>query len=371
MKNRILIAVCTALMSSVTIQAQELANGYYNYIMNRFNFNPAFAGNNGNISAMLNTKTYQSGFNGAPRNTMFGIHAPITTSQGVGLRVLSDRRGAFELEKYDAVYSYQIKIDEKSDLRFGISAGAVRRMLNANSIANPEFLDQTDPTLAGGYFDETNFIAGVGLVYDYENLQVGFSAPHLVDGSSEISDFLVGTIGYKYELNNSKFAFTPTFIYQNMPVIENQFDFLIRAEFDNKIWVQGGYQSTDNLNFGIGFDLGPFGVGYSYEMNNSELNNIARNSNEIIVTIGFASQKMKERDATIQTLDNYVSTLNKMIADQKNTYNKVDVMTEIQKIKLQLQGLEKQNNKKKAKEVEKRLIAIESQIIELEKKYAK
>jgi type IX secretion system PorP/SprF family membrane protein len=320
---------------------------------------------------MLNTKTYMAGFSDAPRNTMFGIHAPITSAQGIGGRIISDKRGAYELTKYDLTYSYQIRFDEKSDLRFGISAGALRRMLNPNNISGSEFLNQADPTLGDGFYDETRFIAGVGLVYDYDKLQIGLSAPSLVVGGEEISQHIVATASYLYNINNSDFAISPIVIYQNLPIIDNRYDILLKGEFKEKIWAQVGYQSTNNLNFGIGFDLGPFGVGYSYEMNNSEINDIASSSNEIMITIGFASQKMKERDATLETLDNYVAKLNKMMADNQNTYSRGDVMTEIQKIRMELTGLEKQNNKKKAKEVEKRLLTIENQIIELEKKYAR
>lgn len=283
-----LLAIGTMLTTSAAI-SQELSNGYYNYIMNRYNLNPAFAGNNGNISAILNTKTYMAGFSDAPRNTMFGIHAPLNEQQGIGARIISDRRGAYELSKYDATYSYQIQLDESSDLRFGVSAGALRRMLNPNLISNAELLDQTDPTLAGDYFDQTNFIAGVGMVYDYENLQVSLSAPHLVIGSEQLSEYLVGSVSYRYEFEESDFAVTPLVIYQNMPVLDNRFDVFLRGDYKEKVWAQVGYQSTENLNFALGFDFGPFGVGYSYEMNNSELSNIASNNNEIVVRLSFTT----------------------------------------------------------------------------------
>ena len=120
MKNIKLLTLGLALMSVASIHAQELSYGYYNYVMNRFNMNPAFAGNNGNISAILNTKTYAAGFSDAPRNTMFGIHAPIKSAQGIGSRIVSDERGAYEVTKYDVAYSYQIQFDQNSDLRFGI-----------------------------------------------------------------------------------------------------------------------------------------------------------------------------------------------------------------------------------------------------------
>lgn len=351
--------------------SQELSNGYYNYILNRYNLNPAFAGNNGNISAILNTKTYMAGFSDAPRNTMFGIHAPLNEKQGLGARIVSDRRGAFELSKYDATYSYQIQLDEMSDLRFGVSAGVIRRMLNPNLIDNIELLDQTDQTLAGNYFDETNFIAGVGMVYDYDQLQVGFSVPHLVIGSEQLSEHMVGTVSYRYEFEESDFSLTPIVIYQNMPVLDNRFDLLVRGDYKEKVWAQVGYQSTENLNFALGFDFGPFGVGYSYEMNNSELSNIASNNNEIVVRLSFLPPKKQKQNAILTTLDEYVAKFDAMLQDGKQEYNRQDVFSEIQKIRTKLSELENVNDKKTAAKVEQKLNVIERQILELEKKYAK
>lgn len=353
------------------LNAQELSNGYYNYLLNRYNLNPAFAGNNGNISAILNTKTYMAGFSGAPRNTMFGVHAPLNNQQGIGARILSDKRGAYEVTKYDATYSYQIQFDEQSDLRFGISAGALRRMLNPSAIGNSELLDQTDPTLAGNYYDETNFIAGFGMLYDYDNLQLGFSAPHLVIGGEELSDYLVGSVSYEYNFENSDFSITPIVIYQNMPVLDNRYDVLLKGEYQEKVWAQVGYQSTDNLNFALGFDFGPFGVGYSYEMNNSDLSNVASNSNEIVIRLSFMPPKQKKRNELIETLDEYVARFDAMLNDENNNFSRAAVMAEIKKIRVELSKLEEANDKKTAKAVSKKLTKIEEQINALETKYAK
>lgn len=368
MKKGLLIA---ALAITSFSYGQELSHNYYNYILNRFNLNPAIAGNNGNISAMLNTKTYLSGFSGAARNTMFGLHAPISLNQGAGLRVVSDRRGGFEVDKYDAAYSYQIKLDERQDLRFGISAGAITRKLNTSGINNIDLLDQNDPTLAGGYLNETNFIAGVGLVYDFDNLQVGLSAPHLIQGSEPISDYIVGSASYKYQLENSPISITPTVIYQNIPIIENQFDVLLKGEYDEKVWAMAGYRSNNNLTFGLGFDLGPFGVGYAYEMSNSDLEMIGGGSHEIVIQVAFKSEKQKKKTALVQTLDDYVARFNAILNDNNNRYNREQVQSEIVQIRAELNKLDTSNNKVSAKIVEKRLITIEQQIIELEKKYAK
>lgn len=368
MKKGLLIA---ALALSSFSYGQELSHNYYNYILNRFNLNPAIAGNNGNISAMLNTKTYLSGFSGAPRNTMFGLHAPISLNQGLGMRVVSDRRGGFEVDKYDAAYSYQIQLDDRQDLRFGISAGAITRKLNTSGIDNIDLLNQNDPTLAGNYFNETNFIAGVGLVYDFDNLQVGLSAPHLIQGSEPISDYIVGSASYRYEFDNSPFSITPTVIYQNLPVLDNQFDVLLKGEYDEKVWALAGYRSNNNLTFGLGFDLGPFGLGYAYEMSNSDLEMIGGGSHEIVIQVAFKSAKQKKKTELVQTLDDYVARFDAMINDNNNQYNREQVKSEIMQIRTELNKLDATNDKGAAKIVEKRLVKIEQQIIALEKKYDK
>lgn len=368
--NKLRLLICLIALAALgKLNAQELSYGYYNYIMNRYNLNPAFAGNDSNVTAVLNTKTYMSGFGDAPRNTMFGVHMPLNREQGVGARIISDRRGAYELTKYDLTYSYQIKFDEQSDLRFGISAGAIRRMLNPNLIDNIGFLDETDPTLSAGYYDETNFIAGFGMVYDYGNLQIGFSTPHLVIGGEELSQHMVGSASYRYEFENSDFAVQPIIIYQSLPVIDNRIDMLLKGEYKERVWAQVGYQSTENLNFALGFDFGPFGVGYSYEMNNSELSNVASNNNEIILRLRFVPIKEKEKSDVLQTLEQYEKKFDAMLASGSN-YQRSEVIAEIKKIQSSLSTLKQSNDKKTAKKIEKKLQVIEKQIIDLEQKYS-
>ena len=111
MKRLATYTFIAAMLIANVVSSQELAHGYYNYVMNKYNFNPAFAGNDGNVTAIMNTKTFMAGFSDAPRNTMFGIHAPINNIQGIGGRIFTDKRGAYEVSKYDLTYSYQIKFD--------------------------------------------------------------------------------------------------------------------------------------------------------------------------------------------------------------------------------------------------------------------
>lgn len=294
--RRVIFFTAIILINAGVSYGQEMAYGYYNYILNPYNLNSAYVENDESITAILNTKTYMAGFGNAPRNTMFGIAAPVSNEQVIGARIISDRRGAYELSKYDLTYSYQLKIDEMSNLRFGVSAGAVRRMLNPNSIDNVEHLNQADPTIASGYYDEVKFIAGIGMIYQFKKLKVGFSAPHLVLGNEEMSEFIVGSVDYEFHIGETDFSLEPRLIYQNLPVLDNTLDILLRTNYREKVWVQLGYQTTENLNFALGFDFGAFGLGYSYGMNNRELSDIASNSNEIMIQFSFLSPKNKKSD---------------------------------------------------------------------------
>ena len=370
MKNTLIITVLFLLNIGYG-RGQELANEYYNYILNKQNLNPAFIGHSGDITAILNAKTYMAGYSGAPRNIMFGLDVPITNQQGLGARLTTDKRGAYELSKYDISYSHELQIDESSTFRFGISGGAIRRMLNPNSIDNIEFLEQADPTLASGYYDETKFTSGVGLLYEHKKLQLGLSAPHLLVENEDISQFMVGMASYRIAIKDSDFSLEPSLIYQNRPVLENTLDVLVRVDYQEQFWTQLGYQSTNNLNFALGFNFGAFGVGYAYGRNNQELSRISSNSNEIMIRLNFASLKKKHENELIKTLDEYVARFDAMLDDENNNYSRSTVMAEIKNMRLELSKLESSNNKKTAKKVDKKLSVIEEQIKALEIKYGK
>ena len=122
--------ICFAwLLGSVAlVQAQEQSN-YYSYLMNRVNLNTAYAGNDSQISGILNSRTQWAGVNGAPRNLMFGLHGPIFANQGMGIRMISDSRGPFQTLRSDFMYSHRFHINENMYFRMGLSAGIINRKL--------------------------------------------------------------------------------------------------------------------------------------------------------------------------------------------------------------------------------------------------
>lgn len=351
---------------------QELGHGYYNYLLNNYNVNPAYTGYSGNLEAVLNAKSHMAGLEEAPRNLMFGISSPVTVKQNLGGRILADSRGAFKLSKIDLTYSYLLNINDAHKITFGASSGLVNRRFNGASL-NMEYLDQTDPTLMEDYMNETNFVIGTGLLYQYKELEIGISSPHLVEDGRDISNYLFSNVAYLYQIGQSDFQLKPMLIFQKMPVSKNKIDYLVRGIYDEKLWTQIGYQSTSNFTFGLGFDLGRFSAGYIYEMNNSEFSNISNGSNQIMIQLTFASNKNKKEASRIdelnKKLDNYIETFNKMLVDKSQQYTREVVYARIKEINTVLNELKNENNLKNAEDVAIKLITIEEQINALEIKY--
>lgn len=270
--------------------AQELSHAYYSYLLNTYNVNPAYTGYSENLEAVLYAKNHMSGIKEAPKNLMFGISSPINTNQNMGGRILSDSRGAFKMNKIDLTYSHLLKINEEHSLTFGVSAGFLNRNFNASSI-NKEYLDETDPTLMENYMNESIFVMGAGFLYQYKDLEVGISSPHLLEDLSEFSKYQFVNVAYKHQIEESDFQLQPMIFYQNIALIKNKMDIILRGIYAEKVWAQIGYQTPSAISFGLGFDLEHFSAGYVYEKFSSELSNISNGSNQIMIKLSFGNNK--------------------------------------------------------------------------------
>ena len=287
MRNTILYLL---LLASITISEQDLYQGYYSYRMSLYNVNPAFAGADSSMIGNLVTRSYLSGYDGNPRNNLLGVHGSINDKIGLGAKLMSDTKGEFEVSRYDILASYNIKIKQGITVRFGISAGLVRRSLIAGI---SEISDQNDPILAGGYFDETNFIAGAGILINANNLKFGFSAPNLTESTNtnelnpSAASYLVSSFSYRHNLAFKNLFITPSIIYQNIPTLNNQLDLYVKLDRKDKLWALIGYQTSNIITFGGGISLGPLDIGYLHGLPSGQLNDISASLNEIMLQIRF------------------------------------------------------------------------------------
>jgi type IX secretion system PorP/SprF family membrane protein len=288
------------IVASISATAQDLSQGYYSYRMSLYNLNPAFAGDDSSLVANLITRSYLSGYDGNPRNNLLGVHGSLTPKIGIGAKLMSDSKGEFTVSRYDVMGSYKVQFSEDVNLRFGVSAGVIRRTLNSGNVGTLDITNQNDPVLAGGYLDETSFVLGAGVLIHAKNIKIGFSAPNLVETLEQpelnpsSTDFYVGTFSYRHDLQFKKLFITPSAIYQNIPTLENQIDLYLKIDRNQKFWVLAGYQTTNMMTFGGGVSLGPIEIGYIHGLPTGQLNGISSSLNEIMLQLKFANAANKK-----------------------------------------------------------------------------
>lgn len=383
--NKIVIAGLMGI-SALSSNAQDLSMDYYSFLYNKFNINPAFCAKGDKLSAILNVRQ-RSGL--SSNNSMFGIKSVLGDNQGLGVRVISDIRGAFQVLKADATYGYKVKIDENQNVYFGLSAGLTSKSLNKSKIKNYDQLDLSDPALETSNLKSNAFSTGAGLIYDYKAFEFSVSAPQLIESSQKISPTTIFITNYKFDLN-SDISLIPELYYFNLPVVKNYGGVQVKGDYKNLVWAQMGYQTNSAFNLAVGVKFNIFEVAYGYMAANNVMKNLSSGTHEVLLKIGLSNRSQKglhldnvindksqssliEDRKTNADMSGYTNRLNSVI-DKLNELTTADTKVTKAELKSQLELLREElkqiSNSSFSSEdpetLEKKLILIEGKIQQIE-----
>jgi type IX secretion system PorP/SprF family membrane protein len=220
-----------------------------------FNSNAAYTGKGDGIKVMLNAQSQNKGVAFANKNFMGGIHSKIADDQALGLRLISDTRGAFQVFKSDITYAYLLKLNDRHKLNFGLNAGILNTNLSTQRIDNFDIIDQSDNLLYNTKFNTLQFTAGFGLLYNFDKLEVSLSIPSLISTNEKVYSYMNAAVFYKFEINE-KFSITPWLNYQNVPITSGIGGLFVKGEYMEKIWLQTGIQTNKSFAMMVGVNLG-------------------------------------------------------------------------------------------------------------------
>lgn len=369
MKKIIYILFITLI--SIQLQAQLMSYDFYTFRLNNmYNINPAYSEKGDGINVMLNAQSQNKGVAYANKNFMVGVYSKLSSKQALGGKVINDTRGAFQLLRADLSYAYIAKVNNESSLTMGISAGILNNNLIVNRIENYDMLDKTDPTLTKSYYNTTQFAAGAGLLYNWKNLDVSVSLPHILSTNQPLNGYTHAAVFYTIKAND-KFKFTPWVCYQNIPVTKSIYSGYIKANYKDLLWAQVGYQSNKALHAMLGINVENMSLGYGFRFNNTEFNTISNGSHEISFAIKIP-QKSRVANKPISdnaSLNDIVARLEKLSKQEINDKNRESIKAELAKIKQMLLKAEIDNSSpEKVQEVNKQLLTIDEKLKIIEQK---
>ncbi len=332
-KSSIVIIACLLVGS---LSGQDL-NSHYLYQLNWLNINAAYTGKTEGTQVLFNPGTQWTGISNNPSNAMLAVHGKLNESQGLGGKVILDQNGIFNTLTLEMLYSYQIKINDEQGLNFGASAGMFNTSIDNGASFN-DFTDGSDPTLGSGFYNETQFLASFGFLYQFKELEIGLSLPHMIVSGRDISDHLFGTAKYDFFIADGNLRLTPMLVYQNLTNSTNIMDIGGQVGWSDLVWIQATYRTNETMGLGLGFSFKGMDVGYMYNMFNGPASEIANNSQQIYIAFTFKKQKAENK--TVNPTKDY-SQLNAVLNDLKEISSEGNkaVMQEVSEIQTELAAL--------------------------------
>ena len=159
------------------IKAQQQAQ-FTQFMYNQLYYNPAYAGVRGMPSLTAIYRNQWMGFQGAPISKLISFNAPLFGDRvGIGITAFNQSTGIFNVWEGIMAYSYHIKINEETSLRFGLQGKVTHFGID---FSDPSVIvrDPTDQSIRYDKFvSEYRGNFGAGIHFKIKQMFLGVSAP--------------------------------------------------------------------------------------------------------------------------------------------------------------------------------------------------
>lgn len=277
---------------------------YSQYMNNNFLLNPAEGGTEEFTDIKVGGRLQWVGLSGAPTSMFVSAHHPLNKNRedapadvkpmshhGVGGYISNDQTGPTSRLSAYGSYSYHLPVTRKLTVSFGAFLGVKQYSLDA------AYLDwETDAPDAAVQGANTDYVpdASFGIWAYHENWYFGASSFQLFQNKLDVGTVNSGevaslsmhhfiTAGYKIPVSEKVFV-VPSVVAKGVKGAPMQFDVNAKVRYEDKFWGGLSYRNKDAIVFLIGATLkNQFDVGYSYDLNISNLNNFNGGSHEILL----------------------------------------------------------------------------------------
>ncbi len=269
-------------------------------------YNPAKAGESGEMSAVFLNRNQWSGIEGAPVTMLLSADMPaffLSEASGIGINMLRDELGFESTIVVNINYSHWLQT-KYGKLSFGLSVGAFNKGINGEwYVPEGDGYNLSDPLLPDGEVSEIGFDVGFGAYFKGKNAFASFGITHLNQAEIEISDRAYTfytrhyylSAGYKLKTNNPGFEIEPMFMYKS-DLAGSQLDLNADVNYKEKFSGGIGYRLNDGVLFRFRAKiLNGLTIGYAFDLTSSALAAYSNGSHEIYVGYSFALQRSKAK----------------------------------------------------------------------------
>ena len=289
------------------VQAQQQGQ-YSQYMMNYYLLNPAVSGTDDFLDVKLGYRNQWTGFNGAPQNFYASGNSPFNkihsrhdkkfskkmdmAHHAIGGMATGQTLGAMANYAAYVTYAYHIPLNLEWKMSLGASAGLLQNSLNQEKV---EFVDNVPDVAVSGYntlkpdmsfgvwFYSSKFFGGISSMQLFDNK---------LGNQGRLNRHYYTTAGYRIKLNR-ELSFIPSFLFKTVPNSAYQIDINAKMKYLNLFWGGVSYRNQDAIVFLSGITIkNLIDVGYSYDVNTSNISKYANGSHEVM--LGFRLNNQAE-----------------------------------------------------------------------------
>ncbi len=263
--------------------------------------NPAYVGSDEDINITSTLRSQWTGIADAPETQMFSVSSPLPKNVGFGLSVVNDKTFV-EKNTYVAFdFSYKLKVSEKSDLYFGLKAGANFYSVDVSNLETYP-VQIADPSLES--VDDAYPNIGVGFLLKREKWYLSLSVPRILNTERVSIDeeratmatdrpHFYASTGYDFHLK-SKWILTPSLFLRYVNNAPISFDTNLLVTYNDIVSAGVTYRHEKTYAAIVMFNITKnIELGYAYESSSRELLSTEWNSNELVLRFKI---KPKQRE---------------------------------------------------------------------------
>jgi type IX secretion system PorP/SprF family membrane protein len=305
------------LTGSLSVKAQ-FDTQLSNYWATISYFNPAYAGQSGNLEATLMSRIQWVGITGAPKTTILTASTPYQVfgrTHGFGALMYNDRIGLFSSTAYYGQYAWKKKV-RNGNFSIGLQGGLITQSFDGSKISIPEddYHSSTDEAFPTGSVSGNGIDISLGLFYSKEKWFAGLSVNHILAPQIELGESYIFEIprayyfavGYNIQLNNPLLELQSTLLLKTMQmssyslnsdsltekikantlkamVHNSQADVSVRMVYDKKFWGGLSWRYGDAVILMLGGKFKMIEAGYAYDFPISQIIKTSTGSHELFI----------------------------------------------------------------------------------------
>ncbi|GHT68857.1 membrane protein [Bacteroidia bacterium] len=317
-KSLLLIVILLTGSSSLKAQFDTQLSNYWATISY---FNPAYAGQSGNLEATLMSRIQWLGMENTntPRTTILMANMPYSLLgkiHGFGALMYNDRIGLFSTTAYYGQYAWKKKLF-KGDFSMGLQGGYITQSFDGTKVEIPkgdDYHSPEDEAIPTSLLSGHSIDASLGLFYSKEKWFAGLSVNHLLAPNVDLDEnhtyeiprsyYFVG--GYNIQLNNPLLELRPTVLLKTMEMSSlyldpdslterveantlkamlrnSQVDVSVRMIYDKKFWGGISWRYGDAIVLVLGGKFKAIEAGYAYDFPVSRIVKVSTGSHELFL----------------------------------------------------------------------------------------